>query len=75
MASMRKSPPPRRKRESQRLTLKVRTASHPALGAAIRRRSAPRVESPRPERSKGDLVRDVIEEITADLTKDPRHET
>jgi hypothetical protein len=79
MASTRKSPPGRRQRESQRLTLKVQTVSPPPRGAGERRRSTPHVElevpeALRPKRPDTKLTVNVVDVVTADLTKDPRHE-
>ena len=78
MASTRKSPPARRQRESQRLTLKVRTVSPPPR-AGERRRSTPHAEldvpeALRPKRPDAKLTVNVIDVVTANLTKDPRHE-
>jgi hypothetical protein len=79
MASTRKSSPNHRRRESQRVALKLRAKTNPARGASEQRRSTPRVEvdvkklmSVRPEAS--EPPREVIDMVTADLTKDPRHE-
>jgi hypothetical protein len=79
MASTRKSPLGHRQRESQRLTLKVRTVSPPSRGKGERRRSTPHAEldvpdTLRPKRPDTKSALNVIDVVTADLTKDPRHE-
>jgi hypothetical protein len=77
MASTRKSAPTHRKTDSQRLALKLRARSSPSRGASERRPSASRIEAEgqqtiHPERANADPLR-VIDVVTADLTKYPRH--
>jgi len=85
MPPTRKSPPPRRTRDSQRVALKLRARSSPTRVAGERRPSTPSTPSTRahepdprqaaaPIRTEADPLRNVIDVVTADLTRDPRHE-
>ncbi|HEX4448547.1 MAG TPA: hypothetical protein VH044_17500 [Polyangiaceae bacterium] len=79
MAPTRKSSPNHRRRESERVALKLRAKTHPTRGAGEQRRSTPRVEVDAKtllpvRREAAESPREVIDVVTADLTKDPRHE-